>query len=55
MSGAEAGEGGGDVVAGEEEDVGGEMEGRVEEGVEAEEAAEADEQGDAVARGGGWA
>ena len=38
---------GGDVVAGEEEDVGGQVEGGVEEGVEAEEAAEADEPGDA--------
>jgi len=45
MAGAEADEGGGDVVAGEEEDVGGKMEGRVEEGVEAEHAAEADEEG----------
>jgi hypothetical protein len=45
MAGAETGEGGGDVVAGEEEDVGREMEGCVEEGVEAKEAAEADEEG----------
>ena len=47
MAGAEAGEGGGDVVAGEEEDVGGEVERRVEEGVEADEAAEADEEAEA--------
>ena len=47
MSGVEAGEGGGDVVSGEEEDVGGEMEGCVEEGVEADEAAEADEEAEA--------
>ena len=46
MAGAEAGEGGGEVVAGEEEDVGREMERGVEEGVEADEAAEADEPGE---------
>ena len=43
---ADGGEDHGEVVAGEEEDVGCEMEGRVEEGVEADEAAEANEEGD---------
>lgn len=47
MAGAEAGDGGRHVVAGEEEDVGGEVERRVEEGIEPDEAAEADEEGDA--------
>ena len=47
MARAEACEGSGDVVAGEEEDIGREMEGCVEEGVEAEEAAEANEEGEA--------
>ena len=42
---ADGGDGCGDVVAGEEEDVGGKVQGRVEEGVEAEEASEADEEG----------
>ena len=46
MPGAEAGQGGGDVVSGEEKDVRGEMEGGVEEGVETEHAAEADEEGE---------
>lgn len=45
MSGAEAGDGGGKVISGEKKDVGGEVEGRIEEGVEADEAAEADEEG----------
>ena len=39
----EAGPGGGQIVAGKEEDVGGEVERGVEEGVQAEQAAEADE------------
>ena len=43
MAGLEACPGGGDVVAGEEEDVGCQVERRVEEGIEAEQAAEADE------------
>jgi hypothetical protein len=47
MAGAEAGEGCGYVVAGEEEDVSGQVERRVEEGVETEEATKADEEGDA--------
>ena len=46
MSGFDGDEGGGDVVSAEEEDVGGEVERGVEEGVEADEAAEADEKGD---------
>ena len=44
MAGFDGGEGGGDVVSAEEEDVGGEVERGVEEGVEADEAAEADEE-----------
>ncbi len=47
VAAAGGGEGGGEVVSGEEEDVGGEVEGRVEEGVEADEAAEADEPAEA--------
>src|ERR1700730_10312288 len=42
----EGGEGGGQVVAAEEEDVGGEMQRCVEEGVEADKATEADQEGD---------
>ena len=47
MTGADTAEGCCDVVAGEEEDVGGEVERRVEEGVEADQATEADEKADA--------
>ena len=44
MAGTETCEGGGDVVSGEEEDVGRQMKARVEEGVETEEATEADQE-----------
>lgn len=47
MAAAEAGECGGEIVAGEEEDVGSEVERRVEEGVETDEPTETDEPGDA--------
>ena len=46
MAGAEAMERSGQIVAREKEDVGGEMQGGVEESVEANEAAEADKPGD---------
>jgi hypothetical protein len=46
MAGAEAGESGWEIVTGEEEDVSGEVERRVEEGVETDEPTEANEPGD---------